>query len=90
MLMLAAGVTAKALINCNCPLTNKKNTAFEIQQQGEREVSSAVRMRCYEPAAGLSTSTMYNCLYKIKCAGSLESLANMQLALITHIGAHNA
>lgn len=33
---------------------------------------------------------MYNRLYKIKCAGSLESLANVQLALISHIETQNA
>lgn len=33
---------------------------------------------------------MYDRLYKIKCAGSLESLANVPLALISRIETHNA
>lgn len=49
---------------------------------------------CNEPAVGFSTSavtsTMYNGLYKINRTGSLESLADVQLALITHVETHNA
>lgn len=33
---------------------------------------------------------MYDRLYEIKCAGSLESLANVQLALISYAETQNA
>lgn len=48
----------------------------------------------HEAAVGFSTSAstsnMYIHLHKIKCARSLESFANVQLALISHVETHNA
>lgn len=66
--------------------SEKTASAFETAKQRRRRVSSTVHY-CNEPAVGFSTSsvtsTMYNDLYKIKCAGSVESLTNVQLVLIT-------
>lgn len=86
--------TMKITQSCNKPQlsfhTQQKthvSEAFETEQRKNSEHSN-------EAAAGFSTSaltsTMYNRLYKIKCAGSLESLANVQLALISHIETQNA